>query len=315
MDPFLDLIYLLRPRATLWTRVEASGRWGLSFRQHNDVLFCWVQHGRCELLRSASEALSLHADDFVLIRTSAPFRLVSETDVEPTDSETVLKGPGTAATLGDGSGPSTLLRGGRFVFDTANEQLLTGLLPDVLHIAATADRADRLRMLLRMNEAESTQPGPGSDFVIARLMELVLVEILRGQAQTPVALTPGLIAGLADPVIARALAALHGDVSRSWTTQKLARLCGLSRSSLASRFTRLVGLGPIAYLQRWRMAIAKDEIRRGVSSIGEIALSVGFQSGSAFSTAFTRAVGCSPRQFADSARTAKSQERKLRNNP
>ena len=298
MDPFLDLIHLLRPRATLWTRVEASGRWGLSFRQHHDVLFCWVQHGRCELTRPAREALALHADDFVLVRTSMPFHLVSEVGVEPTDSETLLKEPGSAATLGDGPGPSTSLRGGRFVFDTANEQLLTGLLPDVLHIAATADRADRLRMLLRMNEAESMEPGPGSDFVVARLMELVLVEVLRGHAPTPDALKPGLIAGLADPVIAKALAALHRDVKVSWTTHKLARLCGLSRSSLASRFARLVGLGPIEYLQKWRIAIAKDELRRGVSSIGEIALAVGFQSGSAFSTAFTRAVGCSPRQFA-----------------
>ena len=309
MDPFLDLIHLLRPRATLWTRVDASGRWGLSFRQHNDVLFCWVQRGRCELHRPANEVLPLQADDFVLIRTSTPFHLVSEMGVEPTNSETVLKGAGSVATLGDGSGPSTLLRGGRFVFDTANEQLLTGLLPDVLHIAATADCADRLRTLLRMNEAESTQPRPGSDFMIARLMELVLVEILRGYA-LPDALKPGLIAGLADPVIARALAALHRDVNLSWTTQKLARLCGVSRSSLASRFGRLVGLGPIEYLQRWRMAIAKDELRRGVSSIGEIALAVGFQSGSAFSTAFTRAVGCSPRQFANTTSNDKSHQRK-----
>ena len=302
MDPFLDLIQLLRPRATLWTRVEASGRWGLSFRQRHDVLFCWIQQGRCELLRPASEALPLHADDFVLIRTSTPFHLVSEVGAELTSSESILKGAGAAATLGDESGPSTMLRGGRFLFDTANEQLLTGLLPDVLYIAATADRADRLRMLLRMNEAESTLPGPGSDFVIARLMELVLVEVLRGQTGTPVALKPGLIAGLADPVIARALTALHRDVNLAWTTQKLARLCGLSRSSLASRFARLVGLGPIEYLQRWRIAVAKDELRRGVSSIGEIALAVGFQSGSAFSTAFTRAVGCSPRQFAEAAK-------------
>ncbi len=98
------------------------------------------------------------------------------------------------------------------------------------------------------------------------------------------------------------LAARHRDVSFAWTTQKLARLCGVSRSSLASRFTRLVGSGPMEHLQRWRMAVAKHELRRGISSIGEIGLAVGFQSGSAFSTAFTRSVGCSPRQFQDKAK-------------
>ncbi len=231
-----------------------------------------------------------------------PFSLLSEAGVEPTKSEVILTRAGSTATLGDGSGPSTLLRGGKCVFDTANEQLLTGLLPDVLHIAATTDRAERLRTLLRMNQAESTQPGPGSDFLIARLMELVLVEVLRGHAPTLEALKPGLIAGLADPVTARALMALHREVSFPWTTQKLARVCGVSRSSLASRFAWLVGLGPMEYLQQWRIAIAKDGLRRGVSTISEIALAVGFQSGSAFSTAFTRAVGCSPRQFADIAK-------------
>ena len=232
--------------------------------------------------------------------------MVSEIGVRLTKSETVLKGAGSTATLGDGSGAHTVLRGGRFVFDTANEQLLTGLLPDVLHIAAGADRADRLRMLLRINEAESTQPGPGSAFVITRLMELVLVEVLRGRSPAPDELQPGLIAGLSDPTIAKALEALHRDVRLPWTTEKLARVCGLSRSSLASRFTRFVGSGPIEYLQKWRIALAKDELRRGVKTIGEIALAVGFQSGSAFSTAFTRAAGCSPRQFADGVNQNKS---------
>ncbi len=306
MDPFLQLIHLLRPKATLWTSVEASGRWGLSFRQRDDVLFCWVQRGRCELVRPDHEPLRLRADDFVLIRTSTPFDIVSEVGVEPSDSEAIIKGPGSAVTLGEGTSPTTILRGGRFVFDTANEQLLTGLLPTVVHIAAAAEGAERLRTLLRMNERESVAPGPGSDFVITRLMELVLVEILRGGASAPDATQPGLVAGLADPVLARALIALHHDVSLSWTTAKLARFCGLSRSSLASRFAKLVGLGPIEYLQRWRMAIAKDELRRGERNVGEIALSVGFRSASAFSTAFTRAVGCSPRRFADRTHHDKS---------
>ncbi len=81
---------------------------------------------------------------------------------------------------------------------------------------------------------------------------------------------------LLDPVIARALVALHSAVNLHWTTEKLARLCGLSRSSLASHFARLVGHGPIEYLQRWRIAIAKDELRGGVSSIGKIELAVGY---------------------------------------
>ena len=108
----------------------------------------------------------------------------------------------------------------------------------------------------------------------------------------------GLIAGLLDPAIAGALLALHGEIAREWSVAELARLCGVSRSGFATRFKEVLGVGPIEYLMHWRMAVAKDELRRGTRSISEIALAVGFQSPSAFSTSFTRAVGCSPRQFA-----------------
>ena len=298
MDPFLDLIRLLRPQTTLWAGVEASGRWALAFRRHNDLLFCWVKRGACELTRPGFEPLILRVNDFVLVRTSTPFSLVSDAGVRATDSEAVIARAGSVATLGDGTGPSTALRGGRFVFDAANEQLLTGLLPQIVYVSATTPASEQLRALLAMNEAESSTPGPGSDFVIGRLMELILVEILRSRSFGQDQAQPGLLSGLADAITARALVAMHSNVAQRWTTAKLARLCGTSRSALGARFTRVVGLGPIEYLQQWRIALAKEELRRGTRNIGEIALHVGFQSGSAFSTAFTRTVGCSPSQFA-----------------
>lgn len=297
MDPFLELIQLLRPRATLVTRVEAGGVWGLSFKQREDLLFCWVERGACQLTRPGFEPLSLGTDDFLLIRTSTPFSLVSNPSVPAIDSEAVLAAAGSVAVLGDETPASVILRGGRFVFESANEQMLTGLLPQVVHIAAAADASERVRTLLRMNEAESTAPSPGSQFVVTRLMELMLVEILRGRASLSDSMQPGLMAGLADPVTEQALIAMHGEVARSWTTAKLARLCGVSRSALSARFSRVVGLGPIEYLQRWRMAIAKDELRRGTRNLNEIAFQIGFQSASAFSSAFKRAEGCSPRSY------------------
>ena len=301
-DPFLDLIGLLRPRATLWGGLHAAGRWGVSFRQHEDLLFCWIEQGECLLTRPLLAPLKLRIDDFVLIRTTTPFTLTSDPTVEPQDSETVV-----AATqdpnlrLGQGTEAPVTLRGGRFVFDSANENLLTGLLASLVHITSRDTASWRIRSYLKMNEMESLGDRPGREFVIARLMELILVEILRGDALRENEETKGLLAGLADPVTALALSAMHRDIAHDWTVSSLAHLCGVSRSTFATRFHKIVGMGPIEYLQQWRIAVAKDELRRGTRSINDIAFAVGFQSSSAFSTAFSRAVGRSPKNFAMSA--------------
>ena len=300
IDPFVDLIRLLRPQATLWGAIRASGRWSISFRARRDVLFFRVDSGRCLLLRPDHEPLDLAPHDFVLIRTITPFTVGSDPDTKPVDSEKLVAAThSTEMHVGEGEEERVVIRGARFVFDTVNEDLLLNLLPPLVHVVFKGTGFDRTRVLLAMNEAESLTPGPGSDFVIARLMELLLVELLREEAPSAQPSQAGLLRGLADPVTARALAAMHGDVARSWTAEQLARLCGCSRSAFNQRFTSVIGVPPMRYLQQWRMAIAKDELRKGQRSVAEIALLVGFQSGGAFSTAFTRAVGCSPSNFAE----------------
>jgi AraC-like DNA-binding protein len=303
MDPFLDLIQLLRPQAMLWSRIDGTGHWGLGFRKRDDLLFCWVEQGECLLTRSSIAPIHLHKDDFVVVRTSEPFALVTNLEIEPLDSETVVATTGSVSfALGSGGDSPVILRGGKFVFDSANEALLSGLLPSLIYVAADDTSSWRVRSLLKMNETENRQPGHGSEFIIMRLMELILVEILRNQAFQVAPQQTGLLAGLANPVTARALAAMHKNVAHPWTVASLARLCGVSRSTFATRFRGVVGTGPIEYLAHWRIALARDELRRGTRGIGEIALAIGFQSSSAFSTAFTRAVGYSPKYFA--ARTS-----------
>ena len=302
MDPFVDLIRLLRPSATLWVGLGGVGRWGLSFHKRDDLLFCWVEQGECQLTRPECAPVHLRADDFVLIRTSTPFTLTTDPAVPPVDSEKAAASPGVRRLeLGDGEGSQVILRAGRFLFDSANEDMLMDMLPQLVHVAADDQSSGRLRALLQMNETEFRRPGPGSEFVVARLIELILVEILRTQPPQVDERQTGLLAGLSDPVVSRALAAIHEDVARDWTVAALARLSGVSRSSFAVRFRKVVGRGPIEYLLRWRLALAKDELRRGRLSLGEIALAVGFQSASAFNTAFSRATGLSPRRYAQSA--------------
>lgn len=299
MDPFTDLINLLRPRATLWGRIMGTGRWGVSFRKRDDLLFGWVEAGECQLTRSYTDSVLLRTGDFVFIRTSSPFSLTSDPELEPEDSEAIVAATGsTELVLGETSGSRAMLRCGRFVFGTPNEALLWSFLPSLIHIAADQEISWRLRSLLSMNDAEGQHPGPGSDLVVNRLMELTLLELLRNELLRLNPVTKGLLSGLADPVIAKSLSAMHREVAGIWTVAELARLSGVSRSTFATRFRVVMGLGPIEYLANWRIALAKDELSYGTKTIGEIALAVGFHSSSAFSTAFTRAVGCSPKRFA-----------------
>jgi AraC-like DNA-binding protein len=200
--------------------------------------------------------------------------------------------------LGRGTKHPVILHAGKFMFDTANEDMLMGLLPSLVHLSRSDASSDRVHSLLAMNEVESRSPGPGSEFIIVRLVELLLVELLRSKTLQADQQPGGLLAGLANPITARALSAMHKDVAHDWTVSELAKLCNVSRSTFATRFRSIVGVGPVEYLQHWRMALAKDALRSGKQSVGEIAFAIGFQSQSAFSTAFSRAVGCAPKQFA-----------------
>lgn len=291
---------LLRPRAALFGGgLDAFGDWGLAFRKRDDLLFCWIERGECLLIRPGCEPLAIRQGDFVLIYTSTPFTLASDAAIAPIDSETAVTARRRVRlALGSGTERPVTLHAGKFLLERANEGLLAALFPPVVHIAADDESLGPVRALLAMNEKEARQPGPASEFVIVRLIELVLVEILRTEPARGRAELGGLLAGLADKVTAKALAAMHRDVARAWTVDALATLCGVSRSGFAARFRAVVGASPIDYLLRWRMALAKDALSAGAKSVGEIAFSIGFQSSSAFTTAFTRAVGCTPTQFA-----------------
>lgn len=298
IDPFLHLIRLLRPQATLWGAIRARGRWAVGFRERHDLLFFRVDRGKALLLRSNEDPLQVGPGDFLLIRTAAPFVLASDRQVQPIDGETLVGTTrSTTMRVGVGKGKEVIIRGGRFLFDTANEDLLVDLLPQQVHVDVSKARSSRVLGLLSMNEAESNAPGPASDFVVTRLMELLLVELLRTEALVAQPTKAGMLQGMADSVTARALVAMHRDPAKPWTTSKLARMCGCSRSAFNLRFTSIVGVPPIQYLHRWRMALAKDELRREERTIAEVAFLVGFQSGGAFTRAFTRSVGCSPTRF------------------
>ena len=137
----------------------------------------------------------------------------------------------------------------------------------------------------------------GGQCVLGRLSELMFVDVVRHYLETLPPDRMGWLAGLRDPFVGRALAALHRTPAKSWTIESLARNVGLSRSALAERFTQFVGTPPMHYLTNWRMQLAANHLRSGIESVAVIASLVGYESEAAFSRAFKKVVGKPPSQW------------------
>jgi AraC-like DNA-binding protein len=173
---------------------------------------------------------------------------------------------------------------------------LVSSLPRLLHVRDP--RGGFLPQLVSVAIAESRENRAGGESVLARLSELLFVEAVRRHLESLPAEHTGWLAGLRDPFVGRALTALHERPAHDWTIEELAREAALSRSALAERFARLVGVPPIVYLTQWRMQIAAGLLSRG-AKVSAVALDVGYDSEAAFSRAFKKIVGVPPATWRD----------------
>ena len=293
-DPLTQIIELLRPRAVFSKGISGAGRWAVRYSAFGLPGFCAVLEGTCRLAVDGEEPVTLEAGDFVLLPATPAFTMSGFEPVTPTRIDPkVAPAPTEEVRHGRADGPADVrLLGGYFAFGSPDADLLVSLLPALIHIRG----AERLTMLVRLVGEEAGAQNIGRDLVLARLVEVLLVEALRvspdGEAR------PGLLRGLADARIAKALRDLHGDPQRAWTAAELAGAAGMSRSAFFDRFTRMVGVRPMEYLLAWRMALAKDILRKREVALDEVARRVGYGSASTFSTAFSRHVGQSPGRYA-----------------
>ncbi|MBN9516211.1 MAG: AraC family transcriptional regulator [Alphaproteobacteria bacterium] len=301
MDPLSDIIALLRPHAAFSKPITGRGRWGVRYSAYGLPGFALVLAGRCWLAVDGAEPVPIDQGDFVLLPSTPAFSLLSQPD-----AESVLVEPSYEALRhGDPMGePDFQMLGGTFEIEPVNAPLLLALLPKMIHVRSTEENALRLGRIIGLLMEECAADAPGREMILQRLLEVMMMECLRSGGLGEDDLPAGLLAGLRTPALARVLNALHSKVRAPWTVAELAKLAGMSRSAFAARFTETLGCAPMEYLSRWRMTLAQDALSRGDTSLDRLAQEVGYESASAFSTAFRRRIGCSPGAFARSRRVA-----------
>lgn len=293
-DPLAEVVTLLQPGTPFSKIVSGAGPWGVRRLEAGRPFYGVILDGSCRLAIDGQEPITLKQGDFVLIPSAYGFAMSSLAPVTPEAFDIApVALPQGEFRLGIQSGPPDVrFLIGYCVFGSPDAALLVSLLPQLVHVRGER----RLATLVQLVGEESREQRPARDVILARLLEVLLIEALRSTAGT--AASSGLVRGLADERLAVAIRRMHESPARAWTIAQLAQEAALSRSAFFERFNRAVGVAPIEYLLAWRMAMAKNLLWRKEAGVAEVAERVGYSSASAFSVAFTRYVGLPPSRYA-----------------
>jgi AraC-like DNA-binding protein len=297
MDPLSGVLSLLKPKNSMCGGFDVGGDWSLQFPEHDGIKCYAIASGKCWLVvEGVAEAVHLKPGDCFLLPLGRPFRLASDLALPPIDIRLVYKRPlnGSISVWNGGGDVSGV--GGFFGLEKNHAGILLGMLPPIVHIRKEADRL-ALRWSIERMMQELRDPQPGSYLVLQHLAQMMLVQALRAHLAEGLSGSVGWLFALADPQMSVVIQTMHDDPAHPWTLPELAEKVGMSRSGFAAKFKERVGATPIDYLIRWRMLLAGDRLKNSGDPISVISQSLGYESESAFSTAFKRIMGCSPRRY------------------
>jgi AraC-like DNA-binding protein len=302
LDALSDVLSLLQPRNFMFRGLDAGEPWSLQFPAAEGIRCYAVLSGECSLaVEGIAEPVRLASGDCVLLTRSQAFRMGSDVRLRPRDGLEVLGATGEGGMAIINGGGSFTGIGGYFKFADRHAGLLLGLLPPVVHLRNKSEKA-ALRASIELMMQELREPQPGGSLVAQHLAHLMLILALRLHLAAGDGAGVGWLFALTDRQMAAAINAMHSDPGQPWTLEALAQRAGMSRSTFAEKFKAKVGTAPMEYLVRWRMLLAAEKLRRSSESVTSVAASLGYESESAFRTAFKRVMGCSPRQHALRAR-------------
>lgn len=261
------------------------------------VIFHLITEGGCWCELDGQPPRRLNAGDIVVFPGGDAHRMASSPGVPPGQgrrlAEVLARRPRLVAY--GGGGPVTRIVCGYMACDARLAGMLLAGLPPLLVVnVRNSPSGAWLEGSIRYALAEARSPRPGGGGVLAKLAEVLFIEVMRLYMAEDAEGRTGWLAGVRDRVVGAALAALHADPARPWTLDELARTAGASRSVLAERFQQLVGASPMQHLAQWRMLLASNLLRSGSAPLNQIAETVGYQTDTAFIRAFRREYGVPP---------------------
>jgi AraC-like DNA-binding protein len=297
MDPLSDVLSLLKPRSYMSGGFDFGAPMAIRFGRHDGIKCYAVVSGEGWLaVDGEAEPVKLAAGDCFLLPGGRPFSLATGPGLTPIDAHALLtdKPNGAVRTVNGGGG--CFIVGGFFTLAAHHARMLLSMLPPIVHIREETAKA-ALRWSVERMMQELREPRPGGNMMAQHLTQMMLVQALRVHLAEGPDAGVGWLFALADRRMAAAIGAIHDEPAHGWTVEALAERAGMSRSTFALRFKEKVGSSPMDYLTRWRMLLAGDRLENSSDPVSVIARTLGYESESAFSTAFKRVMGCSPRRY------------------
>jgi AraC-like DNA-binding protein len=297
-DALTDILDMLKPRGRAYCCSEMSAPWAMSLPADGYAHFHVIERGGAWLrLEGAKQLTPLASGDLVLMPHGNGHVLADSPKTKPVPINRLVEGKADSAILlqHGGGGAQTLMICGSFQIVNSDHNPLLAVLPPLIHIPGGREQLDGwLEPTLKMLAYEARHLRPGSETMVGRLIDIILLQAVRVWIEEQPQDRGGWLGALRDPHIGAALGLIHREPQRKWSVSALAREVAMSRSIFAAKFTSLVGEPPLTHLTGWRLWQASRLLAEENLPVGEVALRVGYESEPAFSKAFKRHFGQPP---------------------
>lgn len=297
IDVLSDVLRAIRLYAGSYYCVDFSSPWGIDEPQADCGIFHAVIRGSAWLtIPEQNDPIFLSAGDIIAFPTGTPHQISEQPKSRTISGRDLLEMiRHNTNPYSDGQSVVTLLCG-YFQYRKQTYLPLLRDMPSMLHVKSGDDpKLDWLNSLVKTLAYESRTLQPGSEVMVDRLTEVLIIQLLRWQMRNQSS-PPGYLQALADDRLSRALSLIHKQPSKPWTVEALGRAVSMSRTAFANHFQAIVGMTPLAYLSQWRMHIAYELLSESNESMLSIAEQVGYKSEASFGKAFKKIIGTSPGQ-------------------